>query len=138
MDTHSTPPASGSSSLSDLAERKRALLDHKDELNAVLSDVNKELGRIDGELLARMQADGLDKLTAAGISLSIGEVWNVTIPDDKWEDFRREMVEAGHGYVMHRQVSSSKFMELLDSGFTPPEYVKTEAFKRLNHRRSGG
>lgn len=108
----------------DIREKKR-------NLEASIKDLDGQLATIEAELMADMEANGVDKMTGkhAGVSITSNTVAHVTDWDEMW----KFIIKTKNTQLLQRRVSDPAYRELLEMGKKVPG---AEAFtkKRLNLR----
>ena len=108
----------------DIREKKR-------NLEASIKDLDSQLATIEAELMADMEANGVDKMTGkhAGVSITSNTVAHVTDWDEMW----KFIIKTKNTQLLQRRVSDPAYRELLEMGKKVPG---AEAFtkKRLNLR----
>ena len=100
-------------------------------LEASIKDLDSQLATIEAELMADMEANGVDKMTGkhAGVSITSNTVAHVTDWDEMW----KFILKTKNTQLLQRRVSDPAYRELLEMGKKVPG---AEAFtkKRLNLR----
>lgn len=108
----------------DIREKKR-------NLETSIKDLDSQLATIEAELMADMEANGVDKMTGkhAGVSITSNTVAHVTDWDEMW----KFILKTKNTQLLQRRVSDPAYRELLEMGKKVPG---AEAFtkKRLNLR----
>jgi hypothetical protein len=107
------------------------LRDKKRKLEASIKDLDGQLDALESELMERMAADGLDKMTGkcASVSISTSVVANV----EDWDAFMAWIYKTKNGHLLQRRVSDPAWREMVElKGVVPGTQPFTK--KRLNLR----
>lgn len=127
--------------LSDLLTEKRRLQDAIDAINRELSEAKRVNDDLERQILDAMTAQGMTedgaKLTAGGITVTRKTKWRAKYEPEKWEAVHKWLVDSGYGYCIHRRMTDSKIMELVDSGVALPDGLGVESYTDLDFRRVG-
>lgn len=126
--------------IADLLDEYKCLLDRKDELNAQVSTVVKSIDDIEHRIRSAMEVAGQtndgDKVSAAGITVTMRQKWRAKYAPEHWSDVVRWAVEQGFDHIVQRRLSDAKVMELVDNGVTLPKGLNVEQYTDLDFRRS--
>lgn len=125
----------GSLPLGDLATGLRTLIDTISEIEAVEKDLKAKRDDIKETILRRMVAAGAEKITAGGMSLTVGDKTYCRIDGERWEEIVREMSGSEIAHCLYRQISASKLAEEVLHGKRLPEGITLETVPTLNTRR---
>lgn len=103
----------------------------KAELDAALKDLSGQISDREGELLERMKAEGVEKTTGKGGTVSITTSVVADVVD--WDDFLSFIYKKKYGHLLQRRVSDPAWRELVEQGVKVPG---TQPFPRtkLNFR----
>ena len=118
-----------------LADFRKAQ-DHKDDCDAQLKRAREACDVLELRIRLAMEAAGMDKTSAAGITASVVEKWRAKYEPAKWGDLVRWAAANGYDYLIQRRLTDSKVMELVDNGVELPEGLSVESYKDLTFRRS--
>jgi hypothetical protein len=118
-----------------LLAKLRKAQDSKDELNAALNLINKEIGDVERDLLDVMKESGQVKAADNFISVSLGQKWRATYDPAKWPGIVKWAVETGNDHIIQRRMTDTKVMELVDTGVELPDGLGVESFPDLSFRR---
>lgn len=121
--------------IGELLTAKADLHDRRDELNSLLSEVNKGIAEADDAIIARLAETGTTKAANDRLSVSITKKWRATYDPEKWDAIVRSLVDAGYGHVIQRRMTDAKVLEMFDNGVALPDGLRLEAFDDLSHRR---
>lgn len=120
-----------------MAARFKELQDRKDELQAQLKEVNKDIEEAEHQIGEYMAAESLDKLSANGITLYYKDKARARYEPEKWGELVAWAVRVGRTDLVQRRLSDAKVLELMDSGQEMPDGLTVEFYKSLEFRRSG-
>lgn len=129
------PTTAAVPTLGEMLAKKKTLHDRKDELNAELTAVNKDLDSVDHRIIDALKASEQSKATANGITVSLGTTWRASYAPEMWEGIVKWAVQNDMTYLVQRRLSDSKVMELVDRGIQLPDGLKVEGYANLSHRR---
>jgi len=123
-------------SAGEICARHKSLIDAKDELNAKLKAINEQIDASESEAREYLTAQGLDKVSGAGITLYTREKWRAKYDPELWGQLVKWAASSGRTDLIQRRLSDAKVMEYIDSGATVPEGLSVESFIALEFRRS--
>lgn len=121
----------------ELTEMRR-LLDDKERLNAELSDINKEIAKIERRLSEYCEKVGVDQIKADGVlSVTVKKILRIGYDKDRWNNLVEWAASTGNTHIVQRRISERPVMELMDTlGNDFPAHLFTfEECNRVSHRR---
>ena len=104
--------------LSDLAARVKELRADKARLNDQIKTIDSELANIEKDLIDFMSAQGLNKLTSAGLTMSM-KMQEIPAVED-WDALYEYVYENRAGYLFQRRLTAANAKELRDAGTEVP------------------
>jgi len=132
-----TTDAPGSTLLGPMIVRLRKLKDHKDEVNAVLKDINAEEVELESAIMAGLRESGQDKATVKGIgTASISKKYRAGAEPEAWNDIYKWCVDTGNTHILHRALTAAKVGELIDNGVQMPKGLRMDPYEDLSFRRA--
>jgi len=116
-----------------LYARLDAEVDERDVITSRLIDQREECRTA---IMRLMVAQGTEKASAAGLTVSTREKFRARYEPDKWPDIVRWAVESGNDHIVQRRLTDAKVLELIDNGVPLPDGLGVEAFTALDVRRT--
>jgi hypothetical protein len=105
----------------------------KAELEAAAKDVAGKIGDLESEILDRMKAEGLEKTTGKGGTVSVGSSVVADVVD--WDSFLSFIYKNKYGHLLQRRVSDPAWREIYEQkGKVPGTQPFTKT--KLNFRAS--
>lgn len=123
--------------ISELLAQYRKHKDRIDEIAAEEAQIRDMMGIIERSIMDTMKDAGLEKATAAGVTVTRGEKWRAKYDPEKWAGIVKWCAETGRDYLIQRRLTDSRVMELVDNGTALPEGLTVESFPNLAFRRVG-
>ena len=118
-----------------LTEAYREVLGSLDENRAEQKLLNQQKSDLAIEVMRRCEAEGIDKLSGNGITLSLRDKAVVKIDGD-WQDIVAALTATDHAYLIQRRITASKLQEEMVAGMRLPEGITVETIREISHRRS--
>jgi len=123
--------------IGDLIRKLREVKDKRDELRAQDKPLAAQEDELEGAILRMLKDSGQSTGKVAGVGTATAtDGWNVKYDPDKWSEIQKWAVESGNGHIFTRGLSSTRVMELVDSGVALPEGMSVEGFRKLSFRRT--
>ena len=88
-----------------------AVREHKKALEAQVKETTEKLDAYEEALMAKMQADGLDKATGKNATVSFTSTVAANVED--WDGFYAYIKKTGYFHLLQRRVSDPAYRELL-------------------------
>jgi hypothetical protein len=122
--------------LGDLLATLRKYIDQKDELEAQVKTLNEAVERIEAEVKARMMESKTEKVSGAGLTVTLSEKQGVRYDPHHWDMIVKTFVDAGKIYLIQRRLSDAKIREEFAAGSLQlPKGLTIEPFRDLSVRR---
>lgn len=83
-----------------------------------------------------LDADGVDRASAHGLTVSLREKWRAKYIPDLWQRVVAWAISEGHSQIVQRRLTDAAVMELVDNGVPLPEGLSVEPFTDLDVRRT--
>ena len=131
------PQDLSATAMGDLLTTLRKCIDDKDELDGQVKDFNAAIDRLESEVKARMLASKLEKVSGAGLTVSLSEKQNVKYDPLQWDSIVLDLVTRGKIYMLQRRLSDAKIREEYAAGsFSLPKGLTLEPYRDLSVRRT--
>ena len=121
--------------IGELAEQYGALIESRSVLNIQLSEVTSKMEAISKTLLAQMEAEDLDKITAAGWTLYRKETITPHITD--WEAVWCWAVKKGRFEFLWKQLKGAPYRECIENGDELPPGTEPVVVRALKYKKVG-
>lgn len=126
------PLADQSLSLNQLIDNRAALKTEMDQLNEVKKDLQADLDYLDRILLAKMDAEEVNRTANKNASVSINET---TVPEvEDWDALYKHILDTKEFALLQRRVSSKAYKEVLDLG-EPVPGLAPRTVRRINFKK---
>lgn len=112
-------------------DKLESLREDKRQLETRVKAIEEEFKELEEQLMARLDAEGMDKATGKKASVSISKSVSGNIAD--WESFTKFVKKTGHFHLLQRRLSDPAIRELLESKGSVPG-IETYTKRRLNLR----
>lgn len=123
------PPALGKliDSMWELREKRKIA-------EAAVDELKTKISKLESEIEALMDADGITKATGTKATLSFSYTTIADVQGDEgWTKLYAYIKKTGYWHLLHRRVTDGAYKELLDSGKKVPG-VEPFTKKRINLR----
>lgn len=126
-----TARLTGDMTIGGMTDKLIELRDKKRDLEAKIKEVETEANEITEALMAKADAEGMDKGTGKKGTFSIGTAVVANVTD--WDALNAYIKKTGYFHLYQRRVTDTAYRELLDLGKKVPG-VEPFSKKRLNLR----
>ena len=124
--------------LSALADEYKRVLGDIDQIKAAESRARGLRDAVREVIIERMKSQGIDKMSHAGLSLSVRKEPFVKLEDVDWDTLLGTLAGSHHGYIVQRRLTVKKLQEAVDQGMRLPDGVTIGTKDSLAHRRNPG
>jgi hypothetical protein len=108
-----------------------AVREEKRNLEAQVKEVSAKIEELEGQLMERLEKEGLEKAAGTKASVSIGSSVVADVQD--WDSFWAYILKNKYTHLLQRRVSEPAYRELLDAGKKVPG-VQPFTKRKLNIR----
>jgi hypothetical protein len=106
------PKAAPKATLGVMVDQVFKLRTKKAELEAAVKDVSGQIANLESELLERMKAEGVEKTSGKGGTVSVGTSVVADVTD--WDAFLSFIYKNKFGHLLQRRVSDPAWRELIE------------------------
>lgn len=122
--------------IADMLADLRAVKDRKDELNAALKEENQKESEFEGEILAALEASGVDKASLKGAGTAARVVkWRAAYEPEQWDALVKWCAENNRTDLVQRRLADSRLLEMMDQGKELPAGVTMKPYPEVSFRR---
>jgi len=117
-------------------ERLSALMDEISDMSQKTDKLKAEQEQIKRQVLKYCRENEMDRVSASGVTVTIGERPLARVAPDKWPEFWAWAVLTSNTGVMQKRVTDVRLHDLAIEGVVLPAYVTLETTDKINVTRS--
>lgn len=131
-----TAGAEAAENIGDLMRELAEARIRKEETAEAAKAASADYERAEAAVGRALAASGLEKMTAAGLTVCVLSKPRVRYEPDRFDDIQARLIADGRGYVFARQFVASRLDEAVRTGYALPDGLSIEMYPDLSVRKA--